>query len=224
MAALTPLAWLYKVTWKGHLGAEEIFVYSRWATSASQHDQESIADNYTGDVTDMLATAVTLGGVPTLAQAFPDYVGWDELKVSPWDLATGKLEVGQAPAYRPLTNVGTGATSSGLPYQTALAVSTRSSLPGRRKYNRFYLPTLTVQATDGKGLLGPEEANAFVLWAHLNLVAHSVDAAFPTVLVNANSGSPMTTHAIVDFYLGRRLDTIRKRRNKAPEPRVIDAL
>jgi hypothetical protein len=101
-------------------------------------------------------------------------------------------------------------------------MTTRSAVAGRRKYNRFYLPTLTVQATDGHGLLGVEEANAFVLWLHLNITARAAQGHHAANF-NPGFGTP-PMHQILDIYLGRRLDIIRRRANKQPEPRVIDTL
>jgi hypothetical protein len=212
---------LYKVSFSGLISTTEQFVYSLWTTSSTVHDQEAVADNYTGDVADLLATTVSGGGVPTLESAFPDYVSWDQIKVSPWDQTTDKLESGQTPAYRTISENGNGSAGSGLPGQCALAITTRSALAGRRKYNRFYLPPLTIQATDGDGVLGAQEADAFVLWRHLNITSH---AAAGDNQVNYNPHFSGNTHTIVDIYLGRRLDVIRRRANKQPEVRVIDAL
>jgi hypothetical protein len=219
MAGPTPQSDLYKVTFSGTIGSSEIFTYSQWTTYLLPGSQETVIDNYTGDVADLLGTTVTGGGVPTLAQAFPDYVHWTELKCSPWDLTTDKLVAGQTPAYRTLAEVGTGATTSGLPNQCALAITTRSGASGRTKYNRFYLPPLTINATDGNGVLGAQEADAFVLWRHLNVTSHA--AAGDS---QVNYGPVGGIRTLVDIYLGRRLDIIRRRANKQPEVRVIDVL
>jgi hypothetical protein len=212
---------LYKVTFSGTLGTDEQFAYSRWTTSATPDDQESVIDNYLGDVADMLATTVAAGPVATLENAFPDWVAWTQIKVAPWDTTTDKLKAGQTPAYRTISENGNGTTSSGMPYQVALAMTTRSAAPGRRKYNRFYLPPLVAQASVGKGLLDPDVADAFVLWLHLNITSHS---AAGDNIVNYNPHYAGATHPIVDIYLGRRLDIIRRRANKEAEPRVVDAL
>jgi hypothetical protein len=225
MSGPSPLSDTYKLTWSGVIGSDEIFSYSRWTTFAGSHAQETIIDDFTGDVADMLATTVTLGGIPTLAQGFPSYVEWTQLKCSPWDNATDKLESGQTPAYRTLTDVGTGSASAGLPNQCAWAMTTRSAESGRRKYNRFYLPTFVVQTTDGGGLVGVEETNAFALWLHLNITAR---ASTGENMVNHNGkpspSLPATDHAMLDIYLGRRMDVIRRRANPQPEPRVVDVL
>ncbi len=215
------LANLLKVTWSGTLFDDEIFQYSRWTTSVNVNDQENCADAYTGDVTDMLATTVTGGGVSSLGLAFAESVAWTQLKVSPWDQTTDKLVVGQTPAYRTLTDVGLNGDGNALPHQAALAMTTRSAVAGRRKYNRFYLPTLCQSATDGWGVLGAQEADAFVLWLHLNITARVTDGYNA---VNYNPHFTGNTHTITDIYLGRRLDVIRRRANHQPEIRVIDAL
>lgn len=226
MAAIDPLTGLYKVSYSGTIGTEEIFVYSRWVTAASISVQEDIADELSGDVTDMLAQTVTLGPIPTLQELFPDYVVWTQLKVSPWSKALNKLDVTAGdPAYRVLTDHGSSAASSGLPYQCALAVTTRSSVAGRRKYNRFYLPTLSHTPTNGHGVVEPEVLDALALWYHLNITARA--AGSPSIVAcnwNPGTGTGTGTHAIEDIYLGGRVDTIRRRRNEAPEPRVTDTL
>jgi hypothetical protein len=103
-------------------------------------------------------------------------------------------------------------------------MTTRSSQAGRRKYNRFYLPTMVVQATDGNGLMGVLETDAFVLWLNLNITSHEASGTLPVAMVNHNAGSPSTNHQILDIYVGRRLDVIRRRANRQPEPRVIDTI
>lgn len=226
MSGPTPLAGLYKVSYSGTIGTEEIFVYSRWVSNAATSVQEDIADLLDTDVTDMLAQAVTLGPIPTLQALFPDYVVWTQLKVSPWDPATNKLSTTDGdPAYRILTDHGSAAASSGLPYQSAIAVTTRSAVAGRRKYNRFYLPTPCQTATDGHGVLQSPVGDAIALWYHLNITARAADA-LDVRAVNWNPGTGVGhgQHAIEDIYLGRRIDTIRRRRNDAPEPRTIDTL
>jgi hypothetical protein len=222
MSGPSPLANLYKVSFSGEIGANEIFVYSLWTTAADSFLQEFVIDNYTGDVADLLATSVTSGGVPTLESAFPDYVNWTQIKCSPWDTTTDKLQAGQTPAYRTIAENGNGSAGSGLPDQCALAITTRSAVAGRRKYNRFYLPPLTINATDGRGILGSAEADAFVLWRHLNITSH---ATAGDNQCNYNPHGPSgVVHPILDIYLGRRLDVIRRRANHEPEPRTVDAL
>ncbi len=223
MAAISPLAFLYKASWSGLIGTEEIFTYSSWWSASSEFIQEDVADALEGDVTDMLATTVTAGPIATLAQGFPEYVLWTQLKVSPWSLTTDHLIVGETPAYRILTDAGTGDETGGMTYQTALALTTRSVVAGRRKYNRQFLPTVTHFTTDGHGVLQSTVADALVLWRHLNITARA--AGSPSVVaVNYNPGLGTPMHAIQDIYLGRRLDTQRRRRNQAPEPRTIDTL
>ena len=225
MAGPVPAGPLYKVSYSGTIGTEEIFVYSRWVTADSTGIQDDIAGELELDVTDMLAQTVTLGPIPTLQALFPDYVVWTQLKVSPWSTATNKWDPAQGdPAYRILTDHGSAAASSGLPYQSAIAVTTRSAVAGRRKYNRFFLPVPCQTATDGHGVLQTPVADAIALWYHLNITARA--AGTPAIqAVNWNpNGSSTGEHQIVDIYLGRRIDTIRRRRNDAPEPRVIDTL
>lgn len=226
MTAIDPLDYLYKVSYSGTIGTEEIFVFSRWISAAFPSIQTDIAALLATDITDLLATTVTSGPLATLQQMFPDYVVWTQLKVAPWDQTTNKLDPAQGdPAYEILTDHGSESASAGMTYQTALAVTTRSAAAGRRKYNRFYLPSIAHTGTDGHGLIDVTVANAIVLWLHLNITARA--AADPSVVAvnwtpSATVGPKML--AVQDVYLGRRLDTIRRRRNMAPEPRVTDAI
>lgn len=221
MAGPDPRAGLYKLTYSGTIGADEIFAYSRWVTGDNINTPEVYIDDFLGDVADMLATAVSGGGVPTLESAFPDTVVWDQLKLAPWDIAGNHLITGASPAYRTISENGNGGAGSGLPNQVALAMTTRSVLAGRRKYNRFYLPPLTIQATDGGGVLGAQEADAFVLWLHLNITARDTTGE---AFVNYNPGAATPVNRIIDIYLGRRMDIIRRRANHQPEIRVVDTL
>lgn len=227
MAAKTPRQFLFKASWSGTLGSDEIFVYSRWVTSAVD-DAALAAAAIHLDVTDMLGTAVVAGPAPTLSACFPSHVHWTQLKVSPWQPHDNKLIPGRGPALLVLTDVPTGSTGLGLPYQIATALTTRSQLPGRRKYNRFYLPPLVQSTTDGHGVLQASISSAFTSWLQLNITAR--DAAGYTY-VNYNPGTPgfdpaaaEATWPIVDIYNGHRLDTIRRRRNEAPEGRTTLAI
>jgi len=227
MAEHNPLAYLFKVTWSGTIGTEEIFVYSRWITS-DLDVPENVIDALDTDVTDMLAQTVTAGSIPRLQGFFPAHVVWTQLKVSPWDPVTNKLKAGREPLYLVLTDAGNGSATSGLPYQIAMAMTTRSHLAGRRKYNRFYLPTPHILGTDGHGVVPVPVAQAWTTWLSLNITSR---AALGLVYVNYNhgtdNGDPSTAAgcwSIKDIYLGRRLDTIRRRRNEAPEPRQTLAL
>ncbi len=218
--AFPPLALLWKATWSGTIGADEIFSYSRFVTTNTSTD-ESFIDELADDVTAMLGQSVTGGPFLTLTSAFPSHVHWTQLKVSPWRADTNKWDPSRGdPRYVVLTDIPTGSTGSGMPYQIALAVTSRSTLAGRRKYNRFYLPTLVISATDGQGVLQSMVADAFAEWAALTITAGAA-ADDPVVYVNYNPGTTPTTHAIEDIYLGHRMDTIRRRRNQAPEGRTI---
>lgn len=223
MAGPAPLGELYKATWSGTLGTSEEFVYSRWCTAGVATPEADVATTLSGSVTAMLATAVTAGPVPTLATAWPSHVAWTQLKVSHWDMATDKLVAGSSPAYVMLTDVASGATGSGMPFQCSLAVTTRSVLAGRRKYNRFYLPGPTVFTTDGQGSLQPSVADAIALWCHLDITSAAA-AATPVAFVNWNPPGSTGRHAILDIYLGHRVDTIRRRRNELVEGRTVDTL
>lgn len=228
MALRPPQQFLFKATWSGTIGTEEIFAYSRWITHESDVET-SVRDALADEIDVMLAFPVTLGPIPTLESAFPDYVTWTQLKVSPWNPVTNKLKVGREPAYLILDANGNGSAGGGLPYQNALAVTTRSHEVGRRRYNRFYLPTMEQLITDGHGNLQSMVATSFAQWAEVG-IENRADAD-GVVYVNYNpgqdNGNPSEAAGcfpIVDVYLGHRLDTIRRRRNQAPEGRTIQPI
>jgi len=223
MAGPAPLGELYKATWSGTLGTSEEFVYSRWCTAGPATPEADVATTLLGSITAMLATTVISGPVPSLATAWPSHVAWTQLKISHWDQATNKLVAGSSPHYEPLTDVASGSTGAGMPFQCSLAVTTRSALAGRRKYNRFYLPGPQVFTTDGQGSLQSSVADAISLWLHFDITSAAV-AATPVSFVNWNFGAPTERNRIVDTYLGHRIDTIRRRRDELVEGRTIDVL
>lgn len=224
MSIRSPQQYLFKVTWSGTIGTEEIFVYNRWVTFASDVE-DTVADWYEDNVGVMLAFTVTAGPIATLQNLFTDYVVWNQLKVSPWNPATNKLKAGREPAYRVLTDHGNSAASSGMSYQDAFAMTTRSTLAGHRKFGRFYLPTVSHTATDGHGVLQPAVVTALATWYHTTIETDADDGGMVAVHYNpgTDNGNPSEAGScwgIKDVYLGARLDTIRRRRNEAPEPRT----
>lgn len=231
MASRTPQQYLFKASWSGTMGAEEIFVYSRWVT-CSLDDAPAVADDLENLVGVMFDYAVS-GSSPisTLGPGWPSHVAWTQLKISPWDSATNKLKVGRTPEYRILTDTPGGSTGSGMPYQCAVAVTTRSIEGGRRKYNRFYLPVMVNNVTDGQGLLQPAVADALAAYFSVEISTTADDSINGSVFVNfnpgTNNGVPTWaggTWGIEDVYLGHRVDTIRRRRNHAAEMRSIEPI
>jgi hypothetical protein len=82
---------------------------------------------------------------------------------------------------------------------------------------------MVISASDGQGVLQTSVSDAIALWAALNIT--SAAAETPSVVyVNYNPGTTPSVHAIEDVYLGHRFDTIRRRRNQAPEGRTIEAI
>jgi len=231
MSSRPPQQFLFKATWSGTIGADEIFVYSRWVTNHLD-DEILVAADLSDLVGVMLDYAVTGSSpVATLGPSWPSHVAWTQLKVSPWDPATNKLKVGREPAYQILTDTPTGSTGSGMPYQCSVAVTTRSEVSGRRKYNRFYLPVQVNNITDGQGVLQPAVADAMAAYFSVEISTTADDTSEHTTFVNFNPGTSngnptwaAGTHPITDVYLGHRVDTIRRRRNEAPEGRSIEPI
>lgn len=231
MAVRSPRQFLFKASWSGTLGADEIFVYSRWVTNDGDVP-ETVRDDLSTLVSVMLDYAVTGSSpVATLGPSWPSHVAWTQLKVSPWDPVLDKLKAGREPVYAILSDVGTGSTGSGMPYQNSVAVTTRSEIAGRRKYNRFYLPVQVNNITDGQGLLQPAVADAMSAYFGVEIETTADDTSTGTTFVNYNKGTDNTiptwaagTWPIVDVYLGHRVDTIRRRRNEAPEGRSITTI
>lgn len=231
MATRAPRQFLFKASWSGTLGSDEIFVYSRWVTNDGD-DAPAVVSDLDTLVSVMFDFAVTGSSpVATLGPSWPSHVAWTQLKVSPWDPALNKLKAGREPAYAILTDTPTGSTGSGMPYQNSVAVTTRSTLAGRRKYNRFYLPVQVNNVTDGKGLLQPAVADAMAAYFAVEIETTADDSATNTTFVNYNhgttNGNPSEAAGcwpIEDVYLGHRVDTIRRRRNEAPEGRSIEPI
>lgn len=231
MATRPPGQYLFKASWSGTIGADEEFVYSRWVTN-DLDDGATVSGDLDTLVSVMFLYAVTGSSpVSTLGPSWPSHVAWTQLKVSPWDPATNKLKAGREPTYTILTDTPGGSTSSGLPYQCSVAVTTRSQVAGRRKYNRFYLPVQVQQITDGQGVLQPAVADSLAAYFGVEIETTADDSAGGTTFVNFNPGTSngVPTHAagtwaIEDVYLGHRVDTIRRRRNQAPEGRSVQPI
>jgi hypothetical protein len=231
MAVRDPKQYLFKASWSGTLGADEIFVYSRWVTNLLDVESGVIEDLDTL-VSVMFDFAVTGSSpVATLGPSWPSHVAWTQLKVSPWDPILNKLKAGREPAYAILSDTPGGSTGSGMPYQNSVAVTTRSEIAGRRKYNRFYLPVMVNNVTDGQGLLQPAFADSLSAYFGVEIETTADDAPNQSVFVNYNPGTDNTIPTwaagcwpIQDVYLGHRVDTIRRRRNEAPEGRSITVI
>src|SRR5258707_47160 len=148
MAARSPQQYLFKASWSGTLWSDEIFVYSRWVTN-NLDDGPTVIGDLDTLVSVMFDFAVTGSSpVSTLGPSWPSHVAWTQLKVSPWDAVPNHLKAGRGPTYAILRPTPTGSTGSGMPYQNSVAVTTRSVVAGRRKYNRFYLPVQVNNITD----------------------------------------------------------------------------
>jgi hypothetical protein len=214
----------FKATWSGTLGADEIFSYSRYVSSLDGPVTSGVVgDALEDDVANMLGQAVLLGPIATIAQGFPSHVVWNQLKVSEWDATSGKLVVGTFPDVRALSEVGTGDTSHGLPFQCAWAITTRSQLtPSAREKNRFYLPPVTVECTNGQGTMKQPVIDAFSLW--LTLGETALEAGTPSLSFSNYSHADGLFKALLDHYIGSRIDTIRRRRNHLVEARTIGSM
>lgn len=231
MALRSPQQFLFKASWSGTLGSDEIFVYSRWVTN-NLDDEVGVDEDLNTLVSVMFDYAVTGSSpVSTLGPSWPSHVAWNQLKISPWDPIANKLKIGREPHYTILTDTPTGSTGSGMPYQCSVAVTTRSAVAGRRKYNRFYLPSQVNNITDGQGLLQPAVADAMSAYFEVEIETTADDSPNGSVFVNYNPGTDNTISAqaagtwpIHDVYLGHRVDTIRRRRNEAPEGRSVSPI
>lgn len=211
---------LFHLVWSGTLGAtdEEIFSYGRFAAGVSPTDITSIADSAANDVTDMLAESTT-GSTPfsNLGQIFPTTVHWEQLKVYRIDEATA--EILSEPEVRVLTDVGLGASSQGLPYQDALAITYTKLPTSRTSRNRFYLPPFVSTATDGHGRVLGTLIDDIQTQLKLNNIAHAAEDPSWQYCVYS------TTNHVFDilerYMTGDVMDTIRRRRNKLPEQRHV---
>jgi len=119
-----------------------------------------------------------------------------------------------------------GGSSSGLPPQVAMALSTRANLVGRRGRGRVYIPALsqTICSTDGT-IVGSS--------------ANTMRAAFKTLIDNlqnvpgwslnipvvfVGSSDSATVVRPVEVRTGSRLDTIQSRRRQVTEAYTTTAL
>jgi hypothetical protein len=215
---------MYKAVWSGTLGSpEEIFSYSRhYGSDADLIDTAYVADALVDDVAALLEESV-LGSSPfgTVAGAFPSHVAWTLLKVYKVDAATG-ANLSIVPEERVLTDVGSGATGLGLPYQDAHAVTWRSALRGVRERNRHYFPPYCSNATNGKGRVITPLIEALGTHFHLTQTSYrALEQAFELVVYSPRDAANKT---VIDTYIGDVIDTIRRRRNKLVEARTIHSM
>ena len=215
---------LCRVTWSGTIGTEEIFSYHRYVSALEGNVFPGVIDALSTSVTDMLAQEVVDSlHVDTLAEMWPEHVVWTELKVAIIDPATGLYTDPDAVDTRVLTDAGSQASIHGLPYQSAHAVTTRSDhSKSQRSRNRFYLPTPTDLVYDGHGRLEQPVIDALLLWMALGQTSALADD--PSYCFVNYSPADHAAKAIEDVYLGDVIDTIRRRRNKEPELRTVQAL
>jgi hypothetical protein len=211
---------LFKAVWSGTLGAttEEIFSYQRFCYADASATPGAVLTTLQGDVAAMLAESTT-GSTPfsNLGQVFPTTVLWTQLKVSKWDPLLDQL-IGD-PAVAALTDAGLGASSQGLPYQDALAITTQAAPPDRKHRSRFYLPPFVSTATDGHGRVLPTLVDDFQ--TVLKLSDHANQVATTPVTFCIYSGTTLLAYQVERYYTGDVMDTIRRRRNKLPEVRHI---
>lgn len=120
----------------------------------------------------------------------------------------------------------TGAGTSAVPPQVAMALSTRANLVGRRGRGRVFIPALSQTILASDGTIASSAANsmraAFVtlindLQAQPGLTQH-----LPIVFVGS-SDSPTVVRP-VEVRTGSRLDTIQSRRRQVSEVYTVTAL
>ena len=212
---------LFKVSFSGTIdpGAEQ-FVHSMWIDDITSNNSVGyVASELSGAITAMLATACT-SSVPAanLGLLFPDTVSWLLCEARQWNAATN-AQVGP-PAQVVLTDVGTGSGSFALPNQSSLAVSTRTGLTGRRRWNRFYLPPMIITATAGGDFVNQNVCDALSDWlVALNLQLNALTPALGIAHYSPAAGTFSTPPD--STFIGNRLDTVRRRANQLTETRSI---
>lgn len=212
---------LFKVSFAGTLNGTkpEIFAHSQWfGTVGGAVPGSAVLTALGGYVTAFLAHAVVgVSGIPIMGAAFPNWVHWTSLKVAEWDAGTN-TQTGPS-VVAPLVDDGEAGPAHGLPYQDAFAVTLRSGSVGRRIYNRFYLPPFVIEATDGSGLA--QQGIIDSIGSFLNTEQSLLEAGGVVKMIHY-SPTGRVTATVVDAFLGRVIDTQRRRRNaETEEPRTV---
>jgi hypothetical protein len=139
----------------------------------------------------------------------------------------GRTERTGAGAYKhkdDVTVVNATGTSSGFPFQVAMAITTLSERAGRTGRGRFYLPLPAVLVGGTDGLLSDANRDAFATAADGFITAcrSAAAAGWDGLPVIASAGSALDNLEpallpIMRIKVGKALDTLRSRRNALDE-------
>jgi len=142
---------LWRITYSGTLGTEEIFNHGWWATHDSGASDVDVSDTWGQAINEFLAFSASGTGFTTVADMFPASTQWLRMSVRPYNSATG-LPLAPALDSELVTPVA-GNGGQTLPFQTAWVMTFWDGTTiGRSRYNRMYLPPMqaTVITTEGK--------------------------------------------------------------------------
>lgn len=151
----------------------------------------------------------------SIKQLYPAATTVDDLVTTELSPTTGK-NVAQAVTAPALAGTGSGAA---LPPQTAICVSLRTSLPTRAGRGRFFLPAPIV-AESSSGRLNAT-AQGQVLAAVTGMLQFLGTNLYPAVIYHRDD---RTTTLVTSTDVGDVFDTIRRRRDKLIEARMVSPL
>lgn len=197
------------VTWRGQLGANEIWQFGiRWPDALGVANSTATAN------------ALAQGWKDKLGPFTAGYVALREVRISPIG-GDGKLAA--EPTISTLAPLSGGMGSKLHPYQVALAVSLRSDrVSGKLSHGRFYLPGPAVNVV-ATGAVDPDEMTAVragvgaFLHTCVTTMATAVGGSESPILVSRGSQDSET---VTRWAVGEVLDTIRSRRGGLIETRA----
>lgn len=212
---------LYKATWSGTLGAgdEEIFSFQRWVAAGDAATTATVAAALSSDITDLLAESTTGDSdAETIAGYWTTDVAWTNLAVWSYDEVTGLWNPDEERVDVPLTDAGVSSGVPGLPYQCAMAVTTRTAARGRRERNRFYLPPMAAFTTNGHSQWVGTVIDDIQTQLKFQQNAHVTDDELAFCVY---SPADHLAKKVDNYYTGSVVDTIRRRRNRLVETRHV---
>ena len=213
---------LYKISTEGVIGdTPERFVYTQWIedTDALSTADEAAAAMAPAVAAMLAQTIAASSPAPTLGALFPDSVVWTKVSAREWNVATN-AQIGAPGDEVLIDQAGTGSAAFAFTSQTAFAVTVQTGTTGRRRWNRFYLPPLTVTSRSDGDHVTLSVAQAFSDW--LTAWNDTLRAGSPSFHLVKYSPAAASAVLLDSTYIGTRYDTQRRRANQEAEVRVSD--
>lgn len=143
---------LWRVTYQGVLGTQEIFSHGMWVTHDLGDSESDVMTTWNPGMNIVFAADASDTGLGTVSDMFSSEVLYETCTVRPYNATTHLPTADPFTAALATPLVGTG--SNPLPYQCAFVITLwDGSTFGKSRYNRFYLPPFDPIVLVAGGLL-----------------------------------------------------------------------